>query len=103
MKPLVYAPEKLVAETAPLLKGAVLENAISEAIARGDVEANKKGGIVFLDDHELVARVERRPGKVRTSGPRAWWVTGVEPNRNANRRRSRADDKIAQGQARPRR
>lgn len=94
--PLVYASQAAIKHAEKLLpRGAILERLVAEAIERGDVAANDRLGRAFVDEHGVVAILERRPAKVRTSGPRAWWVMRVEPNRNANRRRSRADDKIA--------
>jgi hypothetical protein len=48
---------------------------------RGDVRANNRFGVVFLDDLGLVARIERHPGRLRAR-PRAWVVTDLAPNRN---------------------
>jgi hypothetical protein len=86
---LVYAPQRLIDETAPLLNGAVLEREIQRAIERGDVEATNEHGVVFLDGFGI----ERRPGKRRPT-PRAWYVRSIEPNWNEQRRNG-ADRKIA--------
>ena len=90
-RPLVYAAQAVVEATAPLMpEGTVLEVVVAKAIESGHVQAGARGGVVFLDQFGLVARVSRAPGK-RRSRPLAWFVKEVSPKRNVeSQRRSNA-------------
>jgi hypothetical protein len=79
--PLVYVSPRAARQAARLLQGRILENAVQAAIVRGDVSAGARHGYVFLDEQNLVAKIERRPGRLRER-PRSWVVTSLERNRN---------------------
>jgi hypothetical protein len=88
-KPLVYASQTARRDAARLLRrGLMIELEVERAIIAGHVTAGN-AGFVFLDDHKLVARVERRPGHLRPR-PRSWLVTGVDRNLKIRGDRSRA-------------
>jgi hypothetical protein len=78
---LVYATRTALEHATRLLPdGTVLEVEVARAITRGDVDASQKGGFVFLDEHGLVARCIREPGRLRPR-PRSWTVVEVAKHR----------------------
>ena len=81
-RPLVYATRRALEDAARLLPGAVLENAVEDAILRGDVSRGQGGGFVF-GGKEWVARVRRVPARV--AARHAWLVIEVQPHRERGR------------------
>ena len=81
--PLVYATVPAIQQAARLLPpGEVLERVVQEAVLEGALDAGEGGGLVFLEQHGLVAQVVRKPGRTRPR-PRSWLVIDIRPDRRS--------------------
>src|SRR5438552_14108783 len=84
--PLVYASTLAREQARALLpQGAIVENEVQAAIARGDIVANNHAGVVFVDRLGVVAHVRRARSRTRT-GKKCWLVRSVEPEKLDGRR-----------------